>query len=160
MTNFIKQWIINRQLKKLRQSAITDEMREKALSIRRLQMQITALEKQVQMKRQLEVLEDALGVSETGNFEEKLVMGLLQKFLIPATSNNATTIQQTEAKTSLSNEEIEKFINLNPQLLKSIKDYKLNIADIEIQIRQKAPNIDDESATRAAQLIFDKVQKL
>jgi len=72
------QWIFKR---KEDNQMITEEMRNKGLEIRRLNHNILQLEKQLEMKQRLEILQEAVTGETKGNKEEQLILNLLMGFM-------------------------------------------------------------------------------
>ena len=69
-------------------NVITDEMREKALETRRLNAQVTALERRRDVQDKLEILESTItGKSKTSSMEDMFMKLIMAKFLTPQQPN-------------------------------------------------------------------------
>lgn len=160
MFDWLIKWYVRRKARIERDRMLGDELREKGLFIRRLQAQINALEKQVEMKQRLSVLEDTLsaGKSDGKNFEEQIALAILNKFINPAPA--VQHMQKEIEKTHLSDEQIETFIRQNNYLVKNIAELGLTENEIKAEIRQKAPDLDDDTIDRAAKIFLIHVKEV
>jgi len=150
-------WLFKRKFAP-NQAVLTDEMRAKGLEQRRLQHDINQLSKEIQMKKQLERLENSLNSGKKGDFEEMMMMMLMSKLFgvnAPMQQSNVYTPAQQNLNNSntidLTDEQILTYLEDNKQYLK----YAKSLTDEQIYsfIKGKAPQLTDKSVLRAIEMI-------
>ncbi len=127
--------------KKLEQSVITDEMRERSLETRRLQHQIAQLEKRLEIKTNIETLQTAInGGGETNKVEDMFLNTLLNTFLNKTQNNpipSTPFVHQTEQR-DLTEKEINEIANFIKSKVPQITEYLKTISDEDLlKIKEK-----------------------
>lgn len=143
-------WLLKRKVKKYSNHGIlTDAMREKSLETRRLQHQINQLEKQVNMKKHLDILEKGLTSGSKPDIEQMFMM-MIMKSMFPQNTPQQQPIQQPRQIT-LSDEQLKEYIEGNSQYLHLVKDF----SDEEIRrlIKLQAPQLADETVERGIKMV-------
>lgn len=162
MFNWYFEWKRRKEARNLKQLAITDEMRQKSLEVRRLQAQVATFEKQVGLKRKLDILEEALGVSKSDSWEEKIGMAILNKFINPqnplAGQTEGLVHGETESTKDLSDLEIETFINQNPHLVDYVRKMKMSHEQLVFEVKEKVPNLSDKTHIRIADILLKRAE--
>jgi hypothetical protein len=130
-------------------------MRTKSLEVRRMQHQINQLEKQLNMKRHLDILEEGLTSGKKMNVEEMFMMMIMQKFL------GGNPQQQVQMQPPLQQQKV----NLTDEQIKGVLDeYKgyLSIAkdfsDEEVRrlIRTQMPQLSDDTIERGIKIMREQ----
>jgi len=144
------EWYLRRKQRKEQEKAITNEMREQGLEVRRMNSQIRSLEKRLQLKEHLAGLQDAVAQlsGDDGDSKqfEKMVLPLIMGFLAKGQQqpqqqqeqlfqygyNNPTNPQVNAGKNQIIAEQLKK--KIPKEYLSTIQE--LSDADI-IDIKQR-----------------------
>jgi len=119
-------------------NVITDEMREKALETRRLNAQVTALERRRDVQDKLEILESAItGKTKTSNMEDMFMKLIMAKFLTPQqpTPDNPEgfvygNVQQPQAQQGLDDTKLNEAVKIiKKKLPKEALQFLTQISD-------------------------------
>lgn len=135
------QWI-KRKLRLNRaenQGVLTDEAREKALEVRRMQHDVNQLRKEVALKKQIENMQKMLESGSSKNNPENIFMQILMaKMLSPQApvQNHVVTTEQQTLNTSnarvLSDEEVLSIANMIKPYSLKYKDKIASLSDADI----------------------------
>jgi hypothetical protein len=120
----VKHWIVKKLTATDKSKNITDEMREKALEIRRQNYRLRQLEKQAEMQQRFEALESMIHSEKKGNsFEETLVSQVLP-ILLSKLNKESTDVNYSKptyqtrniTEVNLTDQQIKQMLKQNPKL--------------------------------------------
>jgi len=151
----VRQWILNgiRRIMLLPHPSagvLTEEIREKGLEVRRMQSRMRHLEKQLEMKKKMDIMEKAIGAGSGADIEKMFMMGIMGKLF----GNIGNTEQQnlnTSKSKHFTNEEIKTFIQANPKHAKALA--KLDETQVYNALKKLEPKADEDSLKRAVIMI-------